>query len=126
MGILKISSTDISPEVNFDPAAGNFSIRGESRPENSGKFYEPILSWIEENKTEAFFNKPVSLEMKLDYFNSSSSKYILDLLLLLESFKDEGADISIKWCFNKGEEDIQEAGEEFADIVSLPFVFVEE
>ncbi len=56
---------------------------------------------------------------KLEYFNTASSKLILDVLSNLEDI--EG--MTIVWYYHEDDEDMQEAGEEFSELVELPFEF---
>lgn len=126
---LLIEQTEFSPQVNFNPAFGKFEISGESRPENTGKFYARIISWVEEFQAHLqnnAFTSPLIFEFKFDYFNSTSAKFILDFLRQLEVVQIENADlkISIHWHFDKRDEDMKESGEEFSHLVNLPFEFI--
>jgi hypothetical protein len=120
MSPIVITETDETPAVNFDPATNVFEISGKSLPEDVTSFYDPILSWLDEysgspNATSAF-------TFKMEYFNTASSKMILDILLKLEEInEDDAATITINWYFREDDEDMEEAGEEYADIVELDF-----
>ena len=43
----------------------------------------------------------------------------------LEEMKNEGKDVSVEWHFGEDDEDMKEAGEEYSEIVEVPFKFVE-
>ena len=60
------------------------------------------------------------VKFNLVYFNTASSKLILDILFKLEEFYDEGHDISVEWHYQEEDEDMEEAGEEYADLVEMP------
>ena len=45
---LNISSSEFSPEVDFNAGSGILSISGRSMPEDVGSFFEPIIEWIDE------------------------------------------------------------------------------
>jgi uncharacterized protein YkuJ len=62
----------------------------------------------------------------MTYFNTASSKIILDILMRLETLHEDGKNISVEWHYEEDDEDMQEAGEEYADIVEVPFTFVED
>lgn len=130
MNKLLIEATEISPKVSFDPATRVFEIYGESRPENVREFYEPILNWLEEFGKELFNQpqagaNPLTFNFKLEYFNSSSSKFILDILRKIIEYHSKGVNVVINWHYDEGDEDMQEAGEELAKMVNFPFNYME-
>ena len=133
MNALLIDPTDFSPKVMFDPTQNHFEISGESRPENTSKFYVPILQWLEQYQNVLYFEKdkfgqgaPRLFEFKLDYFNSTSAKFIMDVLMQLDKMAQEGYDIKAKWYYDKRDEDMKESGEEFSKLLKkLPIEFVE-
>ena len=132
MDSLIIQSTEDSPGIMFDTASNHFTISGESRPENAGKFYTPIIDWIIKfegllywKKNEKADNSPLIFEFKLEYFNSTSAKYILDILLILKKFVKEGYKINIEWYYDKRADDMLDAGKEFSEMVELNFDFIE-
>ncbi len=97
MDPLILEASDFSPKVVLDPVNNKFELSGESRPENAGKFYEPIVKWLEQYKAMLFWQKDkygkankVVFEFNLDYFNSTSAKHILDMLKQIDNFHAEG------------------------------------
>ncbi|MFC2138787.1 DUF1987 domain-containing protein [Bacteroidota bacterium] len=119
MEVIKIMGTDDTPNVIFDADNEIFEISGRSLPEDVTAFYEPILNWLDEYASNAK-DKSV-FNFKLVYFNTASSKMILDILMKLEEIYESGKEILIKWFYPEDDEDMQEAGEEYADIVDIPF-----
>ena len=119
MEVIKIIGTDDTPNVVLDVENEIFEISGRSLPEDVASFYEPILEWLDRYSDEAV-GKTV-FNFKLVYFNTASSKLILDILLKLEEMFEAGKDIVIKWHYPDDDEDMEEAGEEYADIVEVPF-----
>ena len=119
---LHIEGTAKTPYVSFD-ASGTLEMRGRSIPENSIEFFQPLIDWVDAFGKE----KPtkVLLDMKLEYFNTSSSKCILDLFKRLEKIENGDANVEINWYFEEDDEDMQEAGEDYAAIVSLKFNILE-
>lgn len=119
METIKIMDTDDTPKIILDPDNDLFEISGRSLPEDVASFYDPILQWLDEygenpkEKTEFSF--------KLVYFNTASSKALLDILMKLEELHENGNNIVIKWHYPEDDEDMQEAGEEYAEIVDVPF-----
>ena len=58
---------------------------------------------------------------KLVYFNTASSKLLLDVLMKLEEIHSDGHEVLVRWCYPEDDEDMRDAGEEYADIVDIPF-----
>jgi len=123
MNPIVISATEDTPGVRLDAAGDIFEISGRSLPEDVIKFYKPILDWLEEYAQSP--NAHTVFDFKLSYFNTASSKIILDILMKLEGMHDAGKSISIKWHFPSDDEDMEEAGKEYAEIVSVPIELVE-
>ena len=119
MEVIKIVGTDDTPSVTLDVANEIFEISGRSLPEDVASFYEPILDWLDKYSEEAT-GKTV-FNFKLVYFNTASSKMLLDILLKLEEMYESGKDVLVRWHYPEDDEDMEEAGEEYADIVEVPF-----
>ena len=119
MEIMKIKGTDDTPSVILDKESEIFEISGRSLPEDVTTFYEPILNWLDEYAENP--NSKTVFTFKLVYFNTASSKLLLDILMKLEEMYENGNDIMIKWYYPEDDEDMEEAGEEYADIVDIPF-----
>ena len=117
MDILHIEGGDDTPNVLLDKSNGIFEISGRSLPEDSVTFYTPVMNWITEYRKAP--NPSTDFTFKLDYFNTASSKIILDLLKMLSEI--EG--VTIVWYSDEDDEVIKEAGEEYSEQVNVPFVF---
>lgn len=112
-----------TPSVKFDAGNGVLELKGRSIPENSVEFYKPLNDWIDNYGGSP---KPVTiLDMKLEYFNTSSSKCILDLFKQLESLNGKGTEVKVNWYFEEDDEDMEEAGEDYQAIIGLEFKMVE-
>ncbi|WP_430814224.1 DUF1987 domain-containing protein [Carboxylicivirga sp. RSCT41] len=122
MEVINIAGTDDTPNVILDKDNAKFEISGRSLPEDVNMFYEPILEWID-GYAEAPADK-TEFHFKLEYFNTASSKVILDILLKFEEIVENDHDVVIKWHYHEEEEDMLEAGEEYADIVEIPFDYI--
>lgn len=119
MEIIKLQGTDDTPSITLNKDAGIFEFSGRSLPEDVNAFYEPVLEWLTEYSESP--NEQTVVTFKLVYFNTASSKLILDILLKFEEITENGGDVLIKWFYPEDDEDMQEAGEEYADIVEVPF-----
>jgi hypothetical protein len=119
MEAIKIKGTEDTPNVILDAAENIMELSGRSLPEDVSSFYSPILNWLTEYSKKP--NAKTIFNFKLVYFNTASSKLILDILMKLEEMSKAGNDVLIKWYFPEDDEDMQEAGNEYADIVEVPF-----
>ena len=122
METLKIQGTEDSPQVMLDSGENIFELSGRSLPEDVNTFYEPVLSWIEEYAKSPQEN--TIFNFKLTYFNTASSKVILDILSQFEEMIEDGHKVLVRWHFPNEDEDMQEAGEEYAEMVDVPFEMV--
>ena len=119
METIKIRGTDDTPNIILDAENEIFEISGRSLPEDVTVFYDPLLNWLNEYVENP--NNKTIFSFKLVYFNTASSKLILDILMKLEEMHEAGKEVLIKWHFPDDDEDMEEAGEEYADIVDVPF-----
>jgi hypothetical protein len=119
METIKIQGTEDTPKIILDSENEIMEISGRSLPEDVSAFYEPVLNWLNEYAENP--NKKTIFNFKLTYFNTASSKLLLDILMKLEEMHENGNDILIRWHYPEDDEDMEEAGEEYADIVDVPF-----
>lgn len=123
METLIIEGSPKTPSVKFD-VEGTLEIKGRSIPENSIEFYKPMVDWLDTYSTKS---KPVTnVNIQLEYFNTSSSKCILDVFKKLEGIHKSGSSqIVINWHYEEDDEDMLEAGEDYQAIISVPFKMVQ-
>ncbi len=132
MDNLIIPATDFTPSVIFQIESGNFELSGVSRPEDVAGFYEGPLGWLS-NLEESIQNKPeykyelpeLRFSFKMTYFNSGSSKYMIQILRALRNLIRIGVDINIDWYFEEGDDKMQDDGEDLAEAVELNFNYIE-
>lgn len=117
MEILNLEGTEDTPKILLDKNNGIFEISGRSLPEDSTEFYNPILEWLDNYSKSP--NANTDFDFKLEYFNTASSKLILDVLSKLEEIPG----IKVNWYFHEDDEDMEEAGEEFSELVDIEFEF---
>lgn len=115
MNRLEIAGKEDTPKVILDKSEGKFEISGRSLPEDAAEFFQPIIGWFDAYSKDP--NASTEIEVKLEYFNTASSKLILDVLTKCEKIPAA----KIKWFHLEDDEDMQEAGEEFSELIELPF-----
>jgi len=123
MESISIEGTPKTPTVNMNPESGVIDIKGRSIPENSIEFYKPIVDWLENYGGNA--NELTTVNIQLEYFNTSSSKCILDVFKKLEAIKKDRNDVIINWYYEEDDEDMLEAGEDYESIIRVPFKMIE-
>ena len=119
---LDIKPTNDTPKVLFDKENDIFEISGRSLPEDVVNFYRPILEWLDEYKEDPL--DYTEFVFKYTYFNTATSKIILDILYKLEEFKDSGLNVAVTWFYEEDDEDMLDQGEEFKESLDLPFEII--
>jgi hypothetical protein len=125
---LVIDSTSSSPKVILDPEKRIFEISGESRPPDVGEFYGEIMDWLKDyshhlvNTSEE--RDPVVFNFDLEYFNSSSAKYLLDFCKEIAHVQQKRKDIMVKWHYENEDMDMLEVGREMSRMAKFPFEFI--
>ncbi len=118
---LKIEKTKYTLDIDFESATGIMNMAGSSYPENAIDFYKPIINWI-----EGFINeekKPLTLNFRLNYLNTSSTKCILDIFEILEEYNEDN-EVVVNWYYEEDDEDILETGEEMGEDMDIPMNFI--
>ncbi len=115
---LIIKETEKTPSVALS-TNGVLKIEGRSIPEDAARFFKPLLDW-----TKEFTANDIRFDIKLEYFNTSSSKFILEMLRLLEN-NPNNSDILVNWFYEEGDLDVLESGQYFESIIGIPFKYIE-
>ena len=120
-----IEATKQTPKVSFDAEKHVLEFQGESYPENMAVFESPIFTWLEKY-LEQLEDQTFTVNIDLAYFNSSSSKMLLDLFDKLdEEVENNGKSIIVNWIYDAEDDGAEEYGEEFKeDLESLTFNLV--
>lgn len=106
---LYVAATDMTPEVDFRPAAGYLLIRGESYPENVIAFYAPILETL-----RAFLQdgapRQLHADIQITYYNSASAKAFHRLMHQLNDAAAGGGKVGVSWQHDAEDEMMSELG----------------
>lgn len=120
---LFIEPTRTTPLINFDPEEGLLEMKGRSSPENSPQFYQRLMENLDEFVNAA--NKDLIANFSFEYFNTSSSKSLFDVLKRLSKLEAKGREVTVNWYYEEGDDDMMEAGEDYSDLLDLEFNFFE-
>ena len=129
---LYISPTKTTPEILLSPEENIFYIRGISSPEDVRAMYYPVIEWIkifideilkgEKNSYSPDF--PLKFQINLDYFNSSSAKFLFDIFSDLKRLISSDVPIIVEWFYSEGDIDLKDAGKEIASLAGLEFSYI--
>ena len=118
MDKLSIEGTEETPAIILDKQKGTFEFSGRSLTEAPAEFFKPVVKWIEAYSKDP--NASTLITFKLEYINTNSAKCILDVLMALQQIKDA----KVAWYFHEDDEDMEEMGEEFSELVEITFEFI--
>lgn len=119
MNDFSIPGSQSTPAIQSDWAAGTVSMQGDSYPENSYELFHQVFAWIERFLAEA--KRPLSLELRLLYLNTSSIKAMMDIFDLLEAAHQQGRSVGVNWYYDTRNERVMELAEEFKEDCTFPF-----
>lgn len=114
-----LKSTSKTPYVHFEAKTGELELTGRSIPENAMDFYKPILEWLD-NYLEQNSLSSTRLHIRLEYFNTSSSKCLLELFKRIEVLSRKKINVKVLWYYETADEDMKELGEDFKEIIEVP------
>lgn len=114
---LEINGSETTPSINFNKQRNQFTIEGRSLMEDADKFYKPLQEWLAEYRKNP--NPKTELNIRLEYLNNPTSRQFLDLFKILEGIPDS----KVVWQFSDEDEDMEEMGQELAELVTVPFEF---
>ncbi|MBI35242.1 MAG: hypothetical protein CMP67_07760 [Flavobacteriales bacterium] len=127
MDSLKIEKQDTTPLLDFNLDKMEFILEGECRPENGLVFFEPVISWLDvfiDFAGSVELGKKLEFHFKLEYYNSSSAKFIFNIFKRLKSLNSKGIQLSVLWFYDVLDEDLLESGKEYEKILGLKFHFL--
>ncbi len=118
-----IDRTDTSPQVVLDLDHGLMEIVGRSLPPNSEQFYSRVHRWLEEYLRQPRMETTVN--MRLDYLDTSSSKHLYNIFRRLDDVNDESRHVQVNWHYETGDEEMAETGKDYQSFFKLDFEFIE-
>lgn len=121
-GVYEVAPSSETPYIRLDPTTGIFVFSGKSMPSNPFTVYDPVLSWLRHYAEEPA--EETVLKFQMHYYNTSTSKVILQIIGVLETIQRQGQRVEIQWIYNADDEDMEEAGYEFAENTILPFTLI--
>jgi hypothetical protein len=129
---LYLAPTNLSPEILFSPEKNIFSIKGRSSPEDVRNLYYPVIDWVkdfckkvlEDSHFQYTSEKPFILQFEFTYFNSSSAKFIFDIITEVKRLEKAGIPTIIEWVYDEEDLDLKEAGTDIAILAEMEFRYI--
>lgn len=112
----QVEETRTTPYVFIDQ--GEITIKGRSIPEDSFKFYEPVLDACKNYIENPAGNTVVNIH--LEYINSGSKKFLTNILTVLEKSYLDGNGYEILWTYDRDDEAILDLGNDLKGIIKIP------
>ena len=124
--------TNSAPEILFSLEENIFSITGTSRPEDVRSLYYPVIDWLKRlvdnmmsgNHYKFSAENPFKLKIDLSYFNSSSAKFLFDILSELKRISSSGVPVIVEWYYDNDDPELKEAGEDISSMAGMKFKYV--
>jgi len=129
---LIIEQTALTPAIKFSPDENIFFIRGTSSPEDVRELYYPVIDWIRKFTGEALTGEyksftgenPLRFQIDLNYFNSSSAKFLYDIIMELNKLPPAGFPVKVEWYYDEEDTDMKGAGSDISLLVKMDFTFI--
>ena len=105
------------PTVLFNSRSGSIELIGQSYQDKAIEYFEKLMQQLDEYISE--IGKPLTVNFKLTYFNSGSSKRILNILFKLSEYKENNGDVTVNWYFDEEDMDMEELVNDYIHITKL-------
>ncbi len=122
MEIIKYEESGYLPGIILDKENGKFQITGRACPEDPVEFYQPIFDWLDTYSKDPL--EKTVFEFRMTYYNTASSKILMMIMQRLEEISDDGNKMLIRWHFPEDDEDMEEAGEDYSEMVDVEFEMI--
>ena len=117
----KADPTKRTPKINLE--RGRICIAGRSIPVNPGEFYRPVYDWIVDYIHGEI--QDTSIEFGFEYINTSSTKWVYNIIKEIASMRELAGNIRIYWYYDKGDDDMCELGLILRSLVDCQFFVIE-
>jgi hypothetical protein len=129
---LFIAPTHTTPEILFSPEENIFRVSGISRPEDVRSLYYPVIEWIKQLADNLINNhirkysaeNPFRFQVDLKYFNSSSAKFLYDILIEVKRLHSSSIPVIVEWYYEKDDPDLLEAGNDLSILAEMQFKYI--
>jgi hypothetical protein len=120
LDLIFLERTTETPSIVLDPSNGAVEITGNCYPENAFEFFEPVRTWIEQYFALVASN--LDVRMNLNYINTSSSKFLREMMVLLNNYYSQDKSIRVEWLYDEDDEDMEDLGKTFSLEFEMPII----
>jgi len=114
----EIEKAEDTPWVILDKEKNEFEIGGRSLPENSDEFYTPVKQWLKDYANEP--NPLTQFNCKLEYFNSSSARRLIEIFILLKDISSKQHAVKVNWFCENEDFLLKKKAHEMLSLIDLP------
>jgi hypothetical protein len=109
------------PSINFDHVSGEFKISGRmiSMAGEGFEYFKPLLEWV--NQYSLNPAKKTTVDVNLEYCSSGGIMILYQIFKILDIVYKKGNDVETIWHYYLEDEDNEEKGTQFQDLVHFPF-----
>ena len=118
---VSIQGTSETPGIQLDKNEGLIKFSGRSMPEDAKNFYNPLKQWIDHYSQHP--KQGTQVVFAFEYFNTASSKMIMELIECVKKVQENDPDLRIEWHYMEDDDDMLEAGEDYSDITGIEFEY---
>ncbi|MEE4176785.1 MAG: DUF1987 domain-containing protein [Bacteroides sp.] len=116
---LMIAATPASFGVEFRINEGLLRFSGNSYPENAVDFFQPLLNWVRDYVRNT--RQQTLVEFRINYFNTSSSKYLFQIMEIMNAFRQKGNPVEVVWISNAENDEMLETWREIMIELELEY-----
>lgn len=116
---LIIEATRTTLGVEFFYSKGLLRLSGDSFPENAADFFQPLLQWVKDYVGAA--HEQTKVEFRVKYFNTSSSRYIFQIMEILHGFEGQGNPVQVVWISHGQDDDMLDTWRELMDELEMAY-----
>jgi hypothetical protein len=129
---LFLAPTVTTPEILFSVEENIFRVSGTSMPEDVRAIYIPVIEWIKQLADNIIDGKigkyttenPFRFQVDLKYFNSSSAKFLYDILIEVKRLHTSSIPAIVEWYYEHDDLDLWEAGNDLSILVEMQFTYI--
>jgi hypothetical protein len=110
---LEKEKTTSTPYVLVDEEKSYMKLEGRCFHENVGEFFREINDWLDAYLATDF--KKFTFDNAISYFNSSTTKLMLTMLLKMDRYSTGENRITVNWITTEDNEIMVECGEDFEE-----------
>ncbi len=111
----------ISPDIEFQD--GVIDILGRSIQDYPNQKFERLINAFLHYSMSPL--KTTEINIRLEYINSSTNRLLMNLLIIAESIKEKGFQVTVNWYYDIHDELMLDQGNIFKSLINVPFIFIE-